>query len=1267
MILPNWYDVDIQNPISPVPLQQILATGDKAANRIGVRLFNGGEAYSPGGSCRGYVLRADGATVPILDGTISGNEMSIDLPEAAYAVQGSVVISIVNITSGSATTVFLGVGSVNRTQSDVVIDPGEVLDDINTLIEAIEAAVESIPADYSDLQAGVAPAFSTSTAYAAGDYVWYNGELYRFTTAHAAGSWTGTDAQKKAAVSEFGTLRAEMAAVQDSVDDLTRVIETTKQNSYTWSKATIDASDGTPATSNVRLRTGYLSPHFGAVSANDGYMFAIYVYDENSVYQGRYTGSGYVKSSGFSTEPLMCVGIPSNYQVRYVLSKTDSGSITTADGVNLLLHVYTDSGLTLSGKAADAAAVGTMFAKSMVYRGTIATTKDFDEVTEIGTYSFASSSATDTHRPFYQEGNLLVIPATNSQRLTQIALGVTTTIMYIRALHNDAWSSWKKLLDTDDRSDMMQDVAAMITEAMQDLPSDCADAIAAAYADLTYPCPKGTYCWYNNTLYRSVVDISASESWTAAHWETVALGGAIAETQNSVDDLTHAIETTIQNGYTWSKASIDASNGSPASSSVRLRTGYLSPYFGSVSVNDGYMFAIFVYDENSVYQGRYTGSGYVKKSGFSTEPMMCVGIPSNYQVRYVLSKTDSGSITTADGVNLLLHGFTDSGLTLSGKAADAASVGAMFAKSMVYRGTIATSKDFDEVTEIGTYSFASSSATDTHRPFYQEGNLLVVPATNSQRLTQIAVGVADAIISIRTLNNSTWSDWKKFLNSDDRAALMQYRSAYNSAVDLDTITAIGTYQLSSTSASSETYHRPTQNNAVLIVTGPNTARLAQLYVDIDRNQLYNRSRIDGTWTGWKTYLSEMEDTHDIPENIGVYNVIRRAYQMTTIQFTPLATLPNQSEDMEAGTQYTGVPYSSTRVEQLYVPNAVSIETFMTAMQNPNSYLYTRVSTAPNSKTYYGAVCSTMVAYCYGIDNVIPTTLSFNSYPGFDVLPDNAQNPQGLKLGDMLNDPGNHIVIVTDIIRDKRGSVKEFQVAEAWIPLCRTRRYTPAQMQSKYFDTGYVAHRYAYVDMIPFTPSQWVNVLSSDPVNPQWNHTIMPRRGDYANWRYGEDVEFDINNDGNYTDYVVINLTTEQQAYTGAVASLISLSGVPAGKYEIYLTDGVNNSDPAYFTVQNPQITYTADGNGNVVVSWDAYSFGEAASFIWVTNRPGHAGHNATRAFHILTSEEKTLRSCTVTPPEDASESATDGVWGMRMMFKTEYGLFASDIEHVEVT
>ena len=43
-----------------------------------------------------------------------------------------------------------------------------------------------------DVRDGIAPTFSASTAYAAGQSVWYNGGLYRFTQAHAAGAWDST-------------------------------------------------------------------------------------------------------------------------------------------------------------------------------------------------------------------------------------------------------------------------------------------------------------------------------------------------------------------------------------------------------------------------------------------------------------------------------------------------------------------------------------------------------------------------------------------------------------------------------------------------------------------------------------------------------------------------------------------------------------------------------------------------------------------------------------------------------------------------------------------------------------------------------------------------------------------------------------------------------------------------------------------------------------------------------------------------------------------
>ena len=39
-----------------------------------------------------------------------------------------------------------------------------------------------------------ATAFSATSAYAIGDKVTYNGNVYMFTAAHAAGAWTGTDA-----------------------------------------------------------------------------------------------------------------------------------------------------------------------------------------------------------------------------------------------------------------------------------------------------------------------------------------------------------------------------------------------------------------------------------------------------------------------------------------------------------------------------------------------------------------------------------------------------------------------------------------------------------------------------------------------------------------------------------------------------------------------------------------------------------------------------------------------------------------------------------------------------------------------------------------------------------------------------------------------------------------------------------------------------------------------------------------------------------------
>ena len=58
--------------------------------------------------------------------------------------------------------------------------------------------------------------FSASTAYSKGDYVFYDGVLYRFTVNHAAGAWIGTDAAA-------AKLAQDVDAVKSTVDNLNAV------------------------------------------------------------------------------------------------------------------------------------------------------------------------------------------------------------------------------------------------------------------------------------------------------------------------------------------------------------------------------------------------------------------------------------------------------------------------------------------------------------------------------------------------------------------------------------------------------------------------------------------------------------------------------------------------------------------------------------------------------------------------------------------------------------------------------------------------------------------------------------------------------------------------------------------------------------------------------------------------------------------------------------------------------------------------------------
>lgn len=109
------------------------------------------------GTVFGTVLREDGVTV-VLEGekgaateTVTfpngqqaqGTPCSVTLPQAAFAVPGSLQISI-RLTDGTtATTVLSITGTVIRTETDSAVDPGEILPDLSELKAAAQEAMDA--------------------------------------------------------------------------------------------------------------------------------------------------------------------------------------------------------------------------------------------------------------------------------------------------------------------------------------------------------------------------------------------------------------------------------------------------------------------------------------------------------------------------------------------------------------------------------------------------------------------------------------------------------------------------------------------------------------------------------------------------------------------------------------------------------------------------------------------------------------------------------------------------------------------------------------------------------------------------------------------------------------------------------------------------------------------------------------------------------------------------------------------------------------------
>ena len=736
----------------------------------------------------------------------------------------------------------------------------------------------------------------------------------------------------------------------------------------------------------------------------------------------------------------------------------------------------------------------------------------------------------------------------------------------------------------------------------------------------------------STTYTKAEVDALISEAEVETD-TTLGVSGApadAAETGRQIGLVKADLGTYFKNpihDFEWSMGLVQSSNGQPKYSTNRIRTGYIpASLIDSIHITDGSKYAVFVFSGLTwdTYEGAY------ENTIWRTEDIEGLSLANKY-VRLVVASADDTSITEEYGSNISVFGRTDTSLSVYGKPADSKTVGDTIRKFINAKYSIS----FD--VKKGAWSKNGRIGTAN------------VKGLCIDRILDLAPGTS--------LYFYLSQGWTYTIREGDAPDSLPY----------------------------VTYS--TETLAEVVTT--------HQYIAITFNKFEDGESVNLTvedfdfdvaifTLGYAKSAKSAVEVHDLPTSQGQLNAVFRAYQLSKIEYVPTAILPLHTggtisvipADANPDVKLSGVPYSSMRETMAYVPQSVSLKSFMTMVANPNSYLYTKhyEGTAPNysynSRCFVGAVCSSFVAYCYGIEDVILTTISFDDYPGFEKLSSDKQNPYSLKLANALIKSGNHIVIITDIIRNERGRISKIEVAEAWKPRCRIMTYTPQQIQSNYFNEGYEAYEYTNINGVTYEASPWVHVDNTESNSPSKNTYLSPRKGEDSNWAIGETVEIDVLNADNYTEYAVFERTTNQLISVDTIpdSNLIQLSSLVEGKYAVYLKKNSTYSEAVNFDVINAQPAYSySSDNHSVRVSFESAANRTPSAIYWCCNKISDSNYKGVRAFHILTQQEIMQGWADVEEPQGMhAGNTTNDAWLMRMAYKTEYGLFASELELVTV-
>ena len=290
------------------------------------------------------------------------------------------------------------------------------------------------------------------------------------------------------------------------------------------------------------------------------------------------------------------------------------------------------------------------------------------------------------------------------------------------------------------------------------------------------------------------------------------------------------------------------------------------------------------------------------------------------------------------------------------------------------------------------------------------------------------------------------------------------------------------------------------------------------------------------------------------DSIGAMNAVKKAHQMTDLPIHPVSNFyADKYKTYKAGVEEKGVTYSSTKEINTSVGQDVSFHTYMTALHNPRSFLYSeRIDLPPyhgvNCRGYYGTVCSGLVTYALGF-KITQRSADFPDADYMELVGN--QSAEGAQIADVIWTK-KHVQLLTGIERGADGKIKRIEICESVHKGCRRVYMDEDSFNQMLHNKEKLTklYRYKYLpNNISYTPcNDFVAVDGEKKLPFVYNDEICANKGDKCCYVVGEDVVLNVFTKGDKVEiYKDSKLYREIEIHKKDTD--IVLKGYPYGDYQ----------------------------------------------------------------------------------------------------------------------